>query len=54
MSKAVHVGMIAKFFHPKTMGVMHTGKVVKILKNGLIRVKFNVDDKVWTTHPDHN
>ena len=54
MNKPVYVGMTAKFFHPQTMGVMHTGTVVKILENGFIRVKVNIDDKVWTTYADNN
>lgn len=54
MNKPVYVGMKAAFFHPQTMGVMYTGTVVKILENGFIRVKFNIDDKVWTTHKDNN
>lgn len=47
-------GTVAKFFHPRTLGVMHTGIVVRVLKNGMVRVKFNVDDKTYTTYADNN
>jgi len=36
------VGCRARFFHPRTMGVMHSGVVTKVHKNGMVTVKFNV------------
>jgi len=61
MNKLVYVGMTAKFFHPKTMsdlsekvGSMCVGTVVEVLKNGLVRIKFRGDSRVWTTYADNS
>ena len=48
----VVVGMRARFFHPKTLGVMHYGKVIEIGKK-FIKVHFDIDDKKYWTHPDY-
>jgi hypothetical protein len=50
---AVHVGMTGKFFHPMTFGVMHEGIVKKVLPNGNVVVKFDIDKKTYTTYPEH-
>jgi len=48
------VGLRARFFHPKTLGVMHWGTVTRIYKDGTVRVKFDVDGKsYYRTYPDH-
>jgi len=49
----VHVGLRAKFFHPRTLGVMHWGTVRKVHKNGDVTVHFEVDDRQWRTKPDN-
>lgn len=48
----VHVGMKARFFHPRTLGVMHRGVVVKVFKGGDVSVRFDVDRKTYRTSPE--
>ncbi len=48
------IGLRAKFFHPRTFGVMHEGMVIKILSNGMVKVHFNIDGKSYITFPDYN
>jgi len=38
------VGTKAKFFHPRTMGVMHRGEVLKVHRDGTVTVRFDVTD----------
>jgi hypothetical protein len=45
------VGERAKFFHPRTLGVMHYGSVVAVNTAGVL-VHFEVDDKKYWTFPD--
>ena len=52
VKKQVAVGTRARFFHPRTLGVMHRGCVVKVHDNGEVSVKFDVDGRVWRTHAD--
>ena len=47
-------GLTAKFFHPRTLGVMHLGTVVKVFPTGMVRVKFFIDGKKYSTLPDNN
>lgn len=47
-------GARAKFFHPRTLGVMHWGTVTKVHGNGDVTVKFEVDKRSWRTLPDNN
>lgn len=47
-----HIGLRARFFHPRTLGVMHRGVVVKVHNDGDVSVRFDVDRKVWRTHPE--
>lgn len=47
-----HIGLKARFFHPRTLGVMHRGEVVKVHEDGDVSVRFDVDRKVWRTCPD--
>lgn len=44
MEKPLQVGSIARFFHPRTLGVMHRGVVVKVYDDGSVTVKFDVED----------
>lgn len=46
------VGMRARFFHPRTMGVMLWGTVVKVEPDQLF-VKFDVDGKTYATYRDY-
>lgn len=46
-------GFCARFFHPKTLGVMHWGVVTKVHKDGTVTVKFDVDGKSYRTYQDH-
>jgi hypothetical protein len=48
------VGLRARFFHPMTFGVMYTGTVKKVLTNGMVLVKFDIDGKSYTTFPEFN
>lgn len=53
------VGDRAKFFHPGTMGVMHPAKVLEIVDNGRVRVRFDIPHptngrKVFVVPPNHN
>ena len=50
----VAVGLRAKFFHPKTLGVMHWGKVTKVYPDGSCQVKFDIDGKSYRVPTDHN
>ena len=44
----------AKFFHPKTLGVMHWGKVRKVSEDGKrVLVHFDIDDRAHWTTADH-
>lgn len=47
------VGFRARFFHPMTFGVMYTGTVKKILTNGMVVVKFDIDRRVYKTSPEY-
>lgn len=54
MSTELTVGLRAKFFHPKTFGVMHWGEVVRIAKNGeRVLVHFDVDNRKHWTFLEH-
>ena len=46
----------AKFFHPRTMGVMHWGVVVAECHEPehTVKVRFEVDGKAHWTFPDHS
>jgi len=46
------VGLKARFFHPRTLGVMHRGTVVKVHEDGNVSVRFDVDGKTWRTCPE--
>lgn len=52
------IGDRAKFFHPGTLGVMLSAKVMEILDNGNIKVKFDRPHqngkRVFVVPPDHN
>lgn len=48
----VVVGSVARFFHPRTLGVMHRGRVTRVHDDGTVSVRFDVDGKVWRTTPD--
>jgi hypothetical protein len=52
MAEQPAVGTRARFFHPRTLGVMLPGRVVKLHDDGSVSVRFEVDGKVWRTHPD--
>ncbi len=45
------VGDRARFFHPSTLGVMHTGTVVATTTI-YVKVRFDVDQKTYWTYPD--
>ncbi len=48
------IGERAKFFHPRTLGVMHYGTVVAVnpdIRPGVL-VHFEVDGKKYWTFPD--
>lgn len=47
------VGDARRFFHPKTMGVMHYGEVLEIGKFAY-RVKFWIDGKTYWTYKEFN
>lgn len=50
-----HVGFVAKFFHPRTLGVMHRGTVVRVNdERGQVAVKFDVCGKTYWTYPEYN
>ena len=53
----VRVGTRARFFHPRTMGVMHEGVVRGIRRRDdgelRVRVHFEVDNRSWWTTPEH-
>ena len=38
------VGYKAKFFHPRTLGVMHRGEVTKVHRDGSVTVRFDIPD----------
>ena len=51
-------GMKAKFFHPRTMGVMHEREVLKVDADDSgsverVRVRFDICGKSYWTSPDH-
>ena len=46
MEYTLKPGSRARFFHPRTLGVMHWGTVVRVAKKGY-RVKFDVDGKTY-------
>jgi hypothetical protein len=53
------VGDRAKFFHPGTMGVLHPAKVLKVINNGYIRVRFDTPHptnkrRIFEVPPYHN
>ena len=52
MSEPVKVGTRGRFFHPRTLGVMHEGVVEKVHDDGTVTVKFHVDGKRWRTSAD--
>lgn len=52
MKDQVQVGTVARFFHPRTLGVMHRGTVVKLHGDGTVSVRFDIDRKVWKTDSD--
>lgn len=56
MVDSVKVGMKARFFHPRTLGVMHQGTVIKAdpsaPEHRQVLVRFDVDDKAHWTFPD--
>ena len=54
MPRKARVGLRARFFHPRTLGVMHEGTVVKVHEDGDVSVRFDVDRKVWKTCPEFN
>lgn len=39
----------ARFFHPRTLGVMLPGQLVKEHPDGSVSVRFDIDKKVWRT-----
>jgi hypothetical protein len=45
-------GYRAKFFHPRTFGVMHWGTVTKVEEHR-VRVKFQIDGRSYWTHKDN-
>lgn len=47
-------GFRGKFFHPKTIGVMHSGTVKKVLGPDRVRVHFDIDDKIYVTYSNYN
>lgn len=51
--QGLEIGMRARFFHPRTLGVMHAGRVVKQHEDGTVSVRFDVDNKVWRTRADY-
>lgn len=48
----VKVGTRGRFFHPRTLGVMHWGTVEKVHDDGTVTVRFQVDGKRHRTTPD--
>ena len=46
------IGTRARFFHPRTLGVMLPGRVVKLHDDGTVSVRFYVDGKVRRTYSD--
>lgn len=55
--KVVPLGTRGKFFHPMTMGVMHSGVVrANRVKGGehQVRVHFSIDNKSYWTVPEYN
>ena len=51
MSKEL-VGLRARFFHPRTLGVMLPGRIVKVHADGTVSVRFDVDGKTRRTYQD--
>ena len=51
---APKVGERAKFFHPRTLGVMHYGTVLRVMPDArrYVLVHFEVDDKKYWTLSD--
>lgn len=52
-AKKPTVGLRARFFHPRTLGVMHEGVVTKVHDDGSVSVRFRVDGRVHRTFADH-
>ena len=46
------IGTRARFFHPRTLGVMLPGRVVKLHDDGTVSVRFDVDGKTRRTYAD--
>lgn len=53
LAKDLYAGYRGRFFHPKTVGVMHMGTVVKVHPDGMVSVRFDLDKKTHKTLPDN-